>query len=136
MTLKQQLRAQLDAAIRKAKAEGYEAGYEAAVRDLSEAAAAGVTVASVPKVASDYVPKPPRGTNAKIVLEVLRSIAPRAAGPTEIIAIVKKVKGIEMPFTSVRHAIEQLEKQKGEIEQVGDTKTWRVVVKNSETNHG
>jgi hypothetical protein len=134
--LRAQLTAQLDAAIRKAKAEGFQAGYEAAVRDLSKAAAAGVPAPPHSKVATDYVPKPPRGTNAKIVLEVLRSIAPRAAGPTEILATVKKSKGIEMPFTSVRHAINQLEKKKGEIEQVDDTKTWRIVAKNSKSKHG
>ena len=132
--LKQQLRAKLDAVIRKAKDEGFQTGYKTAVRDLS--AAAGVPTSPDSKVSTDYVPRPPRGTNAKIVLEVLRSIAPRAAGPTEIIATVKRLKGIDMPFTSVRHAIEQLEKKKGEIEQVDDTKTWRVVAKNSRSKHG
>jgi hypothetical protein len=46
-----------------------------------------------------------------------------------MIALVKRVKSLDMPFTSVRHALNQLEK-KGEIEQVDETRTWRVVSKN------
>jgi len=133
MTLKEQLRAQLDAAIRKARDEGFKAGYEAAVRDLSEAAAGGVTTAPA-STAADDVPKPPRGTNAKLVLEVLQSIAPRAAGPTEIINIIKQTKGMKIPFTSVRHAINQLERKQREIEQIDDTKTWRVIAKKPRTH--
>jgi Fe2+ or Zn2+ uptake regulation protein len=33
-------------------------------------------------------------------------------------------KGMEMSFTSVRHALSQLE-ARGTAEQVGDSKTWR-----------
>lgn len=66
----------------------------------------------------------PRGTNRKHVEEILRLAAPRAIGPTEVIVRLRDAKGIQMPFTSVRHALDQLVSA-GVAEEDGDTKTWR-----------
>ena len=69
--------------------------------------------------------RPQRGTNARLVQEVLQAIAPRAARPTEIRDALRRDKGVSMAFTSIRHALGQLEARNA-VEQVADTKTWRV----------
>ncbi|HZT89876.1 MAG TPA: hypothetical protein VFA12_18040 [Stellaceae bacterium] len=68
--------------------------------------------------------RPQRGTNARLVQEVLQAIAPRAARPTEIRDALKRDKGVSMAFTSIRHALGQLEARHA-VEQVADSKTWR-----------
>jgi hypothetical protein len=68
--------------------------------------------------------RPQRGTNARLVEEVLQSHAPRALHPAEIRRAVQHDKGVAMAFTSIRHALGQLEERRA-AEQVGDSKTWR-----------
>ena len=68
--------------------------------------------------------RPQRGTNARLVEEVLQSNAPRALRPAEIRTAIQREKGVAMAFTSIRHALGQLE-QRRVAEQVGDSKTWR-----------
>lgn len=68
--------------------------------------------------------RPQRGTNARFVEEVLQSNAPRAMRPAEIRTAIQRDKGVAMAFTSIRHALGQLESRRV-AEQVGDTKTWR-----------
>jgi len=68
--------------------------------------------------------RPQRGTNARLVEEVLQSNAPRALRPAEIRRAVQHDKGVAMAFTSIRHALVQLEERRT-AEQVADTKTWR-----------
>jgi antitoxin HicB len=68
--------------------------------------------------------RPKRGTTAQLVEEVLQSNAPRALRPAEIRSAIQRDKGVEMAFTSIRHALGQLE-QRRVIEQIGDTKAWR-----------
>jgi hypothetical protein len=68
--------------------------------------------------------RPQRGTNARFVEEVLQSNAPRALRPAEIRSAIQRDKGVAMAFTSIRHALGQLE-SRHTAEQVGDTKTWR-----------
>ena len=67
--------------------------------------------------------RPLRGTNAQSIQEVLESSAPRALRPAEIRRALQD-KGVEMAFTSIRHALGQLESRNA-AEQVGNTKTWR-----------
>jgi len=65
-----------------------------------------------------------RGTNARLVEEVLQSNAPRALRPAEIRSALQSDKGVAMAFTSIRHALGQLE-DRHTAEQVADSKTWR-----------
>src|SRR5712692_1807814 len=68
--------------------------------------------------------RPQRGTNARLVEEVLQSNAPRALRPAEIRSALQRDKGVAMAFTSIRHALGQLEGRHA-AEQVADSKTWR-----------
>ena len=68
--------------------------------------------------------RPQRGSNARLVEEVLQSNAPRALRPAEIRRSLQRDKGVAIAFTSIRHALAQLE-VRGAAEQVGDSKTWR-----------
>jgi len=68
--------------------------------------------------------RPQRGTNAKLVEDVLQANAPRALRPAEIRSAIQREKGVAMAFTSIRHALGQLEGRRV-AEQVGDSKTWR-----------
>jgi hypothetical protein len=68
--------------------------------------------------------RPQRGTNARLVEEVLQSNAPRALRPAEIRTAIQRDKGVAMAFTSIRHALGQLE-QRRVAEQIADSKTWR-----------
>jgi hypothetical protein len=69
-------------------------------------------------------PRPQRGTNARLVEEVLQSNAPRALRPAEIRTAIERDKGVAMAFTSIRHALGQLEGRQA-AEQIADSKTWR-----------
>jgi len=68
--------------------------------------------------------RPQRGSNARLVEEVLQSNAPRALRPAEIRRTLQRDKGVAMAFTSIRHALGQLE-GRGTAEQGTDSKTWR-----------
>jgi hypothetical protein len=68
--------------------------------------------------------RPQRGTNARLVEEVLQSNAPRALHPAEIRNALQRDKGVSMAFTSIRHALGQLEGRHA-AEQIGETRTWR-----------
>jgi hypothetical protein len=70
--------------------------------------------------------RPQRGSNAKLIEEVLQAIAPRAVRPTEIRNALRRDKGVAMAFTSIRHALGQLEARRA-AEQIPNTKTWRYV---------
>jgi hypothetical protein len=70
------------------------------------------------------VQRPQRGTNARLVEEVLQSNAPRALRPAEIRTAIQRDKGVAIAFTSIRHALGQLE-QRRIAEQIADSKTWR-----------
>lgn len=67
--------------------------------------------------------RPERGANAQRVEEILRTSAPQGLR----IAVIRKAlqeKGTEISFTSLRHALSQLEKR-NTAEQVGNSRTWR-----------
>jgi len=67
--------------------------------------------------------RPQRGSNAKRVEEVLQAMAPSAVRPTEIRSALRD-KGVSMAFTSIRHALGQLE-ARHTAEQVADSRSWR-----------
>ena len=64
-----------------------------------------------------------RGTNALIIEEILRAMAPSAARPAEIRKALQD-NGVAISFPSIHHALRQLEARNA-AEQVGDSKTWR-----------
>src|SRR3954452_5984108 len=68
--------------------------------------------------------RPQRGTNARLVEEVLQSNAPRALRPAEIRSTIQREKGVAIAFTSIRHALGQLESRQL-AEQIEDSNTWR-----------
>ena len=79
------------------------------------------TAAARPRRAASR--RPQRGTNARMIGEILKAAAPRAVRPAEIRKALQD-NGVAMAFTSIRHALGQLEKSNA-AEQVGDSKTWR-----------
>jgi len=68
--------------------------------------------------------RPQRGSNARMIEEILQSMAPRAVRPAEIRTVLQRDKGVAMAFTSLRHALGQLEARQA-AEQVGNSRTWR-----------
>ena len=73
------------------------------------------------------VGRSPRGTNARLIVEVLEVISPGAARPSEIRKALLD-KGIAMAATSIQFALGQLQARRA-VEQVADTKTWRYLGK-------
>jgi hypothetical protein len=70
------------------------------------------------------VGRPERGANAQRVQEILKASAPRALRIAEIRKSLQE-KGTEISFTSLRHALSQLETRNA-AEQVGNSRTWRL----------
>jgi hypothetical protein len=68
--------------------------------------------------------RPQRGNNARLIEEVLQGMAPRAVRPAEIRNALRRERGIAMAFTSIRHALAQLQARNA-AEQIGNTRTWR-----------
>jgi len=64
-----------------------------------------------------------RGSNARFVEEALRASAPQVR-PAEIRAALQRDKGVALAFTSIRHALGQLEARKA-VEQDGNG-GWRI----------
>jgi hypothetical protein len=64
-----------------------------------------------------------RGTNALIIEEILKAMAPSAARPAEIRKALQD-NGVAISFPSIHHALRQLEARNA-AEQVGDSKSWR-----------
>src|SRR5229473_5225650 len=65
-----------------------------------------------------------RGSNARFVEEVLRALAPQPVRPAEIRAALQRDRGVSLAFTSIRHALGQLEARKA-VEQDGNG-GWRI----------
>jgi hypothetical protein len=148
-----QLQEQIEAVRREAFAAGYAAAMQA-IRDFSTKPASGAepaapaarrgrppaqqagaarpgrgrrpraaaAAAAVPRRARSQ--RPQRGTNARLVEEVLQANSPRALHPAEIRSALQRDKGVSMAFTSIRHALGQLE-GRHTAEQVVDSRTWR-----------
>jgi hypothetical protein len=145
-----QLQDQIEAIRREAYATGYAAAMQA-IRDFAgRPAAAGTgtkTAAATPRaraakpaavVAKPAVrgrrrvaPKPAssgrrpqRGTNARLIAEVLQAMPSGTARPAEIRSALERDKGVQMAFTSIRHALGQLATRR-EVEAIADGKSWR-----------
>jgi hypothetical protein len=124
------LQDEIEAVRHEAFAAGFAAATQAvqefAMRQLS-VAAAGVTaheISPAPPVSPPRNRRPRRGANARMIASVLQSIAPRAARPTEIRNVLRQERGVALAFTSIRHALGQLEARRV-AEQVAHSKTWR-----------
>ena len=64
-----------------------------------------------------------RGTNALIIEEILKAMAPSAVRPAEIRKALQD-NGVAISFPSIHHALRQLEARNA-AEQVGGSKSWR-----------
>ena len=73
-----------------------------------------------------------RGTNARLVAEVLQAMPNGIAKPAEIRKVLQSDKGVAMAFTSIRHALGQLA-DRNEAAMADDGKTWRYLGSAAET---
>jgi hypothetical protein len=64
-----------------------------------------------------------RGTNALIIEEILKAMAPSAVRPAEIRKALQD-NGVAISFPSIHHALRQLEPRDA-AERVGDSNSWR-----------
>ena len=69
-------------------------------------------------------PRLQRGNNARLVEEILQANAPRALRPAEIRTVLQRDKGVAVAFTSLRHALLQLQ-ARASAEPSDDGKSWR-----------
>ena len=137
---------QLQDQIEAIRREAYEAGYAAAmsaIRDFAaRPSAAPATTSAAPAPAraraakpatragrqtaakpAPSVRRPQRGTNARLIAEVLKAMPSGTARPAEIRSALERDKGVQMAFTSIRHALGQLASRK-EVQPSADGKTW------------
>lgn len=146
------LQQQIEAVRREAFAAGYAAAM-ASIRELASGPAPDTQVSIVsrrnkPDVAEPRRSTPPsrprqrdtarttrrtqraparrlqRGTNARLVEELLQANAPRALRPAEIRAALQHDKGVAISFTSIAHALHQL-RARSSAEQNDDGRSWR-----------
>jgi hypothetical protein len=145
-----QLQDQIEAIRREAQAAGYAAGYAAAMQAIRDFAARPTAVASAPrrgrpaKAAAPAAPavrrgrppaaaakparatrrRPQRGSNARLIAEVLKALPSSTGRPADIRKALQSDKGVAMAFTSIRHALGQLA-ARNEVQASADGKTWR-----------
>jgi hypothetical protein len=128
-------------AIRK---EAFAAGYQAAMRDM---------IREMNRFASNAQPLPsetfdvkeatvkrkgevhhtkgrrnPPGYNRRLVLEMLRSVAPKAASAMEAQTWIDETKGKRIAYASIRHALDQLERL-GSVTKSEDGNRWATASK-------
>ena len=143
---------QLQDQIEAIRREAYEAGYAAAMQAIRDFVARPATGAApavkasprarVPAKAEPEAPpvtprrrrgaakapaaarRPQRGTNARLIVEVLKEMPSGTARPAEIRSALQRDKGVQMAFTSIRHALGQLA-TRNEVAASDDGKTWR-----------
>jgi len=148
-----QLQEQIEAIRREAYAAGYAAAMQA-IRDFSSRSAAPAPTRARPAAAKAAAPvrapvpatpppaprrgrrpaaakapraaakRPQRGTNARLIAEVLKAMPAGTARPAEIRKALQSDKGVAMAFTSIRHALGQLA-SRNEVASPDDGKTWR-----------
>jgi hypothetical protein len=70
--------------------------------------------------------RPERGSNARLVEEVVRALGPQAIRQGDIRAALQRDKGVSLTFTSIRYALGQLEARKA-VEQDGKG-GWRIAL--------
>jgi hypothetical protein len=135
--------------------EAYEAGYTAAMQAIREIASRPAPAENLPAPpAPAQRGRPPRqsqpaprrtqarqaradskptakrlerGSNARFVEEVLRALAPQAVRQGDIRAALQHDKSVSLSYTSIRHALRQLEGRKV-VEQDGNG-GWRIALK-------
>jgi hypothetical protein len=141
-----QLQEQIEVLRREAYAAGYAAAMQA-IRDFSQRPAGGTAATFKPERAPKAAPaktparrgRPPgavrpavrarplqRGTNARLVTEVMKASGSDFVRPATIRAALQKDKGAVIAFTSIRHALGQLQAQ-GHVEPSADGKSWRYI---------
>lgn len=127
--------------------EAYEAGYAAAlhaIREFTTRPAAAATAAPRGRPRAQAAPakpaarrgrrpaanapatrkRPQRGSNARLIAEVLKGMPSGMAKPAEIRKALQEDKGVAMAFTSIRHALGQLA-TRNEVTASEDGKIWR-----------
>jgi hypothetical protein len=142
-----QLQDQIEAVRREAYAAGYAAAMQAIREFATRPAAAGNGAAPAPGRAAKPVPataparrgpkpgaaarparaaqrRPQRGTNARLITEILKEAGSDFIRPAAIRTALQRDKAVTVAFTSIRHALGQLE-ARGEVEQSADGKSWR-----------
>jgi hypothetical protein len=143
---------QLEDQVERIRHEAYEAGYAAAMQAIWEIASRPASAENRPTPAAPAqrgrpprqpetaprkaqarqaradskpaVKRPERGSNARLVEEVLRALAPQAVRQGDIRAALQRDKGVSLAYTSIRHALGQLEARKA-VEQDGNG-GWRI----------
>ena len=140
---------QLQDQIEAIRREAYEAGYAAAmqaIRDFAARPSTASPAAPRPRGKAKAIAvkpaarrgRPPgaktpragrrsrlqRGGNARLIAEVLKAMPSGTARPSEIRKALQSDKGVEMAFTSIRHALGQLA-SRNEVAASDDGKTWR-----------
>jgi hypothetical protein len=138
-----QLQDQLEAIRREAYAAGYAAAMQA-IRDFAArpgSSAAPARRGRPAKAAALPAPRrgrrrgaaakpraarrrPQRGTNARLIAEVLKALPSGTGRPADIRAALTRDKGVTMAYTSIRHSLGQLQ-ARGEVSAGADGKTWR-----------
>ena len=140
-----QLQDQIEAIRREAYAAGYAAAMQA-IRDFATRPSTGTTPTPArrgrpPKTASPVTPRrgrprgaaakprtprsrPQRGTNARLIAEVLKALPTSSGRPADIRTALTRDKGVTMAYTSIRHSLGQLQ-ARGEVSAASDGKTWR-----------
>lgn len=88
------------------------------------AARRGRPPAAKPARAAPRRRRPQRGSNARLIAEVLQAMPANTARPAEIRKALQSDKGVAMAFTSIRHALGQMASRR-EVEALADGKTWR-----------
>lgn len=139
---------ELQQQIEEVRREAFAAGYAAAIRAIRQVAsrsppgpgtspsrgrrtesAASMRISRRPSDARKgasrkaVAARPLRGANAQNVENILQAAAPGALRPAEIRKALQQ-NGVVLAFTSIRHALAQLEARRA-VEQVGNTRTWR-----------
>jgi hypothetical protein len=99
-------------------------GRPAAVKPAPEAKPAPRRGRRVAAKAAAPTSRPQRGTNARLIVEVLKAMPSGTARPAEIKKALQDDKGVAMAFTSIRHALGQLA-TRNEVTALDDGKTWR-----------
>ena len=139
--------AQLEAQIETIRREAYEAGYAAAMQAVTEFAGKPAVKLDRPKSVStgavtETAPKQRqprqakaaakaaptrkrfnRGDNAKNIAEIMATLPNGTGRAAEIRKALIDAKGFELPFTSIRHGLGQLQ-ERGEVRVAEDGKTW------------
>jgi hypothetical protein len=141
-----QLQDQIEAIRKEAYAAGYAAAMQA-IREFAGRPAVGTRAAAParPRARASTAPaarpaarsrrrvaakpaaagrRPQRGTNARLIAEVLKAMPSGTARPAEIRSALQRDKGVQMAFTSIRHALGQLA-TRHEVEAIADGKSWR-----------